>query len=103
MLFASIFSPKTKEKTVFGFLRAVLGHAYFDCDRPQSSLKHRSSRGHLSVPGRFSGRLMSLYNEPYKDMSRGDSGSGDAKGVPRYQRLFFLFFCGGRPDCAKKD
>jgi hypothetical protein len=31
MLFASIFSPKTKEKTVFGFLRAVLGYTYSDC------------------------------------------------------------------------
>jgi hypothetical protein len=39
MLFASIFSPKTKEKTVFGFLCAVPGHTYSDSDRPQSSLK----------------------------------------------------------------
>jgi hypothetical protein len=28
MPFASIFSPKTKEKTVFGLLYAVLGHTY---------------------------------------------------------------------------
>ncbi len=34
MLFASIFSPKTKEKTVFGFLRAVGGILIPTLSRP---------------------------------------------------------------------